>query len=76
MGRSSGKNLLLSFTAMITPRIIIASIVVAIGWVLGRFFGRFISYIIRGTGVEKSFGNTHIGKRLSKAGYSLSYFLT
>ena len=60
--------------AQITPRIIVASIVVAIGWVLGRFFGRFISYIIRGAGVEKSFENTQIGKRLSKAGYSLSYF--
>ena len=60
--------------AQITPRIIVASIVIAIGWILGRFFGRFISYIIRGTGVEKSFENTQIGKRLSKAGYSLSYF--
>jgi len=60
--------------AQIVPRLIAASIVIVIGWILGRFLGRLISFILYHTGVEKSFKNTSIGRRLDKAGYTLTYF--
>lgn len=63
---------LISTLSMVVPRILLASMVLVIGWLVGRLLGRLVALVVKHGGIESTFAETGIGKGLAKAGLTFS----
>ncbi|RLE70834.1 MAG: hypothetical protein DRJ43_01150 [Thermoprotei archaeon] len=72
---SEFKRVILEFIAALAqtvPRLLLASVVLVVGWLLGRMAGRLVALLLKYSGVEKAFADTSVGRGLRKSGLSIS----
>ncbi|RLE81300.1 MAG: hypothetical protein DRJ51_04110 [Thermoprotei archaeon] len=65
----------IAILAYVLPRMLAATLVIVIGWILGRVLGKVVYFILRVGKIDEAISETPVGKRLKEAGYSLSRLL-
>jgi len=69
----TGAQLLESFTSY-APRILLAFIILMVGWVIGRVIGALIGRAVARLGADSGFRRTSVGRAILRAGFTASDF--